>query len=336
MRSLIFRQGIRILEATIALTANRESLLPVLPPPLEVHSLRTDFHEVEPIPYSSNVDGKVSIIEDASVGPRYRISGTQASWEGPLTALSQRASDPRFSLWGNLGFLYRFTLFLLERRHRIYNLHACALYEPSRHRLYVVIGGAGSGKSVYLLSGLERGLTLFSTETVHFRHEGRSVRWFMGSLADNVRVATLRRHFPRFFPAEMDTPREDDRSRKIALDLSSYRAPEKNLVDPDCILLFPRVEEGFGKMVLRPLGDSRESSRALFANISEKLSQTTILYDRLPLPGFDSASLAEARVEACRGLARHGATVFCASVLSHPQDCWGNLLEGKFPRRRQS
>ena len=329
-----FRRGVRIVEATVALSANRESLLPVLPPPLEVHSLHTDFREVERVPYSSHADGKISVTEDASAPPRYQISGTRAVWEGPLTALSRRASDPRFSLWGNLGFLYRFAQFLLEKRHRIYNLHACALYEPSRHRLFVVSGGAGSGKTVYLLSGLERGLSLFSTETVHFRHEGRHIRWFMGSLADNVRVGTLRRHFPRFLPAVAGRPRKDDWNRKIAIDLSSFRSPEQALVDPAVVLLFPRVEEGFGRFVLWPLREDRPAAQSLFANISEKLSQTTILYDRIPVPGFDSSDLAEARRRACLDLARHRNVAFSGAVISSPEGCWGDLLEGGLPKRR--
>ena len=187
-------------------------------------------------------------MENPAAPPHYRISGTRALWEGPLSALSRRASDLRFSLWGNLGFLFRFTLFLLEKKHRIFNLHAGALYEPSRHRLFVIVGGAGSGKTVYLLSGLERGLSLFSTETVHFRHEGRSVRWFMGSLVDNVRTGTLRRHFPRFLPADAGVPPGDDWSKKRAIDLSSFRNPEESLVDPALVLLFPRVEEGSGSL----------------------------------------------------------------------------------------
>jgi hypothetical protein len=329
-----FRRGVRILEATIALTANRESLLPVLPPPLEVHSLHTDFREVERVPYSSSADGKISLIEAASLPPRYRISGTRVTWEGPLTALSRRAFDPRFSLWGNLGFLCRFAQFLLEKKHRIYNLHACALHEPSRHRLFVVIGGAGSGKSVYLLGGLERGLSLFSTETVHFRHEGRHVRWFMGSLADNVRMGTLRRHFPRFLPAGAGRPGEDDWNRKIAIDLSSFRSPEQTLLDPAVVLLFPRVEEGFGRFALRPLREIKPASQFLFANISEKLGQTTILYDRIPVPGLDSAELAEARRKACLGLAGHRTIAFSGTVITNPLDCWGSLLKGGLPKRR--
>jgi len=329
-----FHLGIRIVEATVALRSNRASLLPVLPPPLEVHSLRTDFREVEPIPYSDRADGTIRLKEAPGLHLRCRVSGTRALWEGPLSSLSRKASDPRFSLWGNLGFLYRFVHFLLEKKHRIINLHACALYEPSKHRLFVVAGGAGSGKTVYLLSGLERGLKLFSTETVHFRHEGRSLSWFMGSLADNVRLGTLRRDFPRFLPEDAEGPREDEWSRKIAIDLSPFRAADERLADPEVVLLFPRIEEGFGSFILRPLLDGRLVAQSLFVNASEKLSQTTVLYDRVPVPGFDSAGLAEDRWTACRGLARHRRRIFSANVLSGPRECWGDLLERDFLNRR--
>jgi hypothetical protein len=224
---------------------------------------------------------------------------------------------------------------LLEKKHRIINLHACALYQPSRHRLFVIIGGAGSGKTVYLLSGLERGLSLFSTETVHFRAEGRSsLRWFMGSLADNVRLGTLRRDFPGFLPGSAEGPREDDWSRKIAIDLSTHRTEEETLTDPEVVLIFPRVEEGFGAFNLRPLLDDRQVALSLFSNASEKLSQTTVLLDRVPVPGFDSPDLAADRWDACRGLARHRTRVFSASILSGPRECWGDLLERDVLKRR--
>jgi hypothetical protein len=279
-------------------------------------------------------DGTIRLLEAPGIPPRCRISGTRAFLEGPLSTLGRGASDPRFSLWGNLGFLYRFVHFLLEKKHRIYNLHACALYEPRRHRLFVIIGGAGSGKTVYLLSGLERGLSLFSTETVHFKHEGRSLRWFMGSLADNVRLGTLRRDFPRFLPDAAGSPREDDWSHKMVIDLSSFRSAEETLTDPEVVLLFPRIEEGFGTFILRPLLDNRLVTQSLFSNASEKLSQTTVLYDRIPVPGFDSADLAEERRIACRGLARHRTRVFSGGVLSGPRECWGDLLERDILKRR--
>ncbi len=334
MRKNEYQMGLRILEATLAITSNRKSLLPVLPPPLEVRSLKTDFREVERVPFPPRADGSIRVVENPAALPRCRMAGTKVLIEGPLTALTRQASDPRLSLWGNLGLLYRFILFLLEKRRQIYNLHACALYQPAKHRLFVIAGGPGSGKTVYLLSGLEHGLALFSTETVHFRREGRNIRWFMGSLVDNVRVGTLRRYFPKFMRPDMAVPPEDEWRRKRAIDLSSYRWREDCLVDPELFVLFPRVEEGVRSLLIHTFSDRRELAKFLFANISEKLSETVVLYDRIPLPGMDRAELAEARWTACRDLSRHRTLAYGGAVFTGPQRCWGEFLESGFRKRR--
>lgn len=335
MRQSEYRLGVRILEATVAITANRRSLLPALPPPLEVRSLRTDFREIERVPFPASADGSIRVVENPAAPPRCRTAGTRAVIEGPLTRLTRRASDPRFSLWGNLGFLCRFILFLLEKKHRIYNLHACALYQPGGHRLFVIAGGPGSGKTVYLLSGLGRGLALFSTETVHFRKEGRHIRWFMGSLVDNVRVGTLRHHFPKFLRRDMSVPEEEEWRTKWAIDLSPYRWREESLVDPELVILFPRVEEGCPSFIVHPFSDDRETAKSLFANISEKIGESIILYDRITLPGMDNVELAEARRTACLDLAKHRTAAFCGSVFSGPKRCWGDFLKTRFKKRRK-
>ncbi len=329
-----YRSGLRILEATVAITSNRKSLLPAVPPPLAVSSLCTDFREVERIPFSAKADGSIEIVESPAAPADCRMTGTRAAITGPLTSLARRASDERLSLWGNLGFLYRFILFLLEKKHQVYNLHACALYQPHEHRLFIIAGGAGSGKTVYLLSGLKRDLFLFSTETVHFRKEGRHIRWFMGSLVDNVRVGTLRHHFTEFLSPEMTVPRMDEWQKKFPVDLSSYGWREETLVDPELFILFPRIEEGCRSFIVHPFSDDRETAKFLFSNVSEKLAETIVLYDRIPLPGMDTADLAEARWLACRNLSRHRTAFFCGTVFSGPERCWGDFLESSLWKRR--
>jgi hypothetical protein len=323
--------GLKILEATVAVRSNRRSLLPRLPPPIEVKSLLTDFRAVEEIPYSSRADGFISVIENSRRAPAYRFTPTRFTFEGPLARLSRRASDLRFSLWGNQGFLYRFTLLLLELKHRIFNLHACALYQPEKKRLYVVAGGAGSGKTVYLLSGLKHGLKLFTTETAHFRMAGGHVSWFMGSLVDNVRLGTLRHDFPDFLlSSPAAAGRDDEWQQKIALDLRGYRGFEETITDPEVIILFPRVEEGKTELRLRPLSDTRVIAKTLFDNITQKLTETVILYDCLPVLGLDRPELAATRLQTVEGLARHKNTVFCAEATSGPRECWAGLLERDF------
>jgi hypothetical protein len=322
----LHRKALQCLEATIGIESNREMLLPDLPYKREVKSLLTDFKEVVEIPYSQKLDGYVRV-EDTGEKPSWVREGDRVRFQGSLQRLTQEASDLRFSLWGNQGFLYRFILYLLEKKHRIYNFHACGLYDDRKDKLFVIIGGAGSGKTVYLLSGLARGLKLFSTETVHFRMDESVVTWYMGSLIDNIRWGTLIYDFPRFLPNEKPPKKGEEWQKKIAVDLCSYKASKEELKNPkSVIILFPRIEEGRKKFHLYPLHDRKKAWKALFDNASQKLTETVVLYDRLPFLGFEDKAMAEARLESVTRLAHHSSVNRIAAILSNPLDCWGDLL----------
>lgn len=323
---VVYKTGIKILEATIGIESNREELLPRFPLKIEVKSLLTDFKDVETIPYSADLDGYISVEE--SVGePSYEFSGEKVIFRGPFLRLTQEASDLRFSLWGNQGFLYRYALYLLEKRHMIFNIHACALYNEKKDQIFVVIGGAGSGKTVYILSGLAKGLRLYSTETVHFRIEKDDVLWFMGSLVDNVRLGTLMYNFPQFLPKVETQEAGEEWQKKIALDLSSYKTDFEELKTLKAVvILFPRIEEGREGFLLNLIEDKREAAKALFNNISQKLTENVILYDKIPVLGLDEKEMALTRLKYVNRLVHHKTIVKIASVLSNPDDCWGDLL----------
>jgi hypothetical protein len=323
----VHRTAVKILKTRIGIESSAEDLLPSFPLKTEVKSLLTDFMDVEQIPYSENLDGYISIFESGDA-PSYEFLGERAIFSGPIRKLFREASDLRFSLWGNQGFLYRYSLFLLEKKHRIYNLHACALTSQKNDHLFVVIGGAGSGKTVYILSGLTRGLRLFSTETVHFRIDKNNISWFMGSLVDNVRLGTLMYNFPRFL-RDIDTQEtEDEWQKKIALDLSSYKNDSEKLTNPSAVtILLPRIEERRKGFILMPITDKRKAAKALFDNITQKISETVILYDRLPVLGFDEEKMAQNRLLTVGQLVQHKSVIQTASVLSNPNACWGELLD---------
>ncbi|HEX9902523.1 MAG TPA: hypothetical protein VGB72_06640 [Acidobacteriota bacterium] len=321
------RIGLKVLQATVGVESNTPALLPRLPFPLEVKSLLTDFHKVEEIAYSPQLDGQIILKDSSDTEPACLYTPEQVHLRGPLLDLERGASDLRYSLWGNQGFLYRYILFLLERRHGIFSLHACAVLDERRRRLYVVAGGAGSGKTVYLLSGLERGLKLFSTETVHYACQAGSLFWFMGSLVDNIRLGNLVRDFPRFKPAETPALGADLWQKKIAVDLSAYKAADETLHDPEVVILFPRIEEGWPESRMTSISDKRKATHLLFENISQKIAETVVLYDRLVLPGLDEESLARRRLEMARILASHSTVGRLANVLSDPAHCWGGLLD---------
>ena len=320
-------RNVRILKATVRLVSNRLEVLPSFPLKIEVPSLLTDFRDVVEVPSSRPADGEI-LIEDRTGRPSAKIFGRRARFGGPFRRLARDASDVRFGFWGNQGFLYRFALRLLEERHGIFSFHAAGLVDERKPVLYVVAGGAGSGKTVFLLSGLARGLKLFSTETVHFRFASGSVRWDKGSLVDNVRLGTLVHDFPEFLPSGI-TPSgpKDLWDRKIALDLGSFAASADTLETPEVVLLLPRIEEGREGYLRRRVDDPRAAAKAFFDNISQKIAESFLLYDRLAMAGQDTPLLAAARLRAVRRLAVHPTVRLTASVLSGPARCWGDLLD---------
>ena len=322
----MFRTALKILRATIGIEANKEQLLPPVPFDIEVKSLLTDFHRVDQIPYTEDHDGYIRI-QDSQEDPHYEQLEKRVIFEGPFEKLSRTASDLRYSFWGNQGFLYRYVLYLLEKHHRIYNLHACALFDMENHALYLIIGGAGSGKTVYLLSGLERGLQLFSTETVHFCIKHNEVEWFKGSLVDNVRFGTLIHDFPQFLPDVKIPSPEKLWQKKIALDLSSYATDFDTIKDARAVyILFPHIEEGRKGYVQNEIADKEKSGKLMFDNISQKIGETTILYDQFPVLGLDEKEMARSRLEKSLEIVKHPSITQVVSILSNPKDCWGDLL----------
>ncbi len=324
-----YRIGAKILFCQFGLSSNCLEILPEWPGKIEVSSLLTDFHEVIPIDWPQRgADAYIYIQNSSGSKPHYEIEGNKWFFEGPFVDLAHLASDRRFSFWGNQGFLYRLTLTCLEKNHDVYSLHACGLVDETGKKLIVVAGGAGSGKTVFLLSGLRRGLKLFSTETVHFRIVDDQIHWFMGSLIDNVRLGSLRHDFPDFLSSELRglTDWSKEWQTKIALDLSAFRFSSAVLNSPELWIIFPHIEEGRTECTINEIGDRRQAARLLFQNLTEKIATSFILYDVLPVAGFDHRDLASKRLEAVVKLLQHPQTKALIEILASPKECWGNLL----------
>ena len=321
-----YSSAVRIGPLRVGIVSNHPAHIPEFPGPIEVKSLLTDFRSVEALPYAEGLDGYIHI-EEADERPSCRLSEGIVTLRGPILRISESASDARYSLWGNQGLLYRFALHLLETRHLIFNLHACALFSPEDRALFVIAGGAGSGKTVYLLSGLAKGFKLFSTETVHLELRSDSTFWHMGSLVDNIRLGTLKYDFPEFLPDISLPPSEKIWREKIALDLSAYRWTDETIQDPDSIVvLFPHIEMGRGGFLLDRISGEEEAAKRLFDNISEKVAESFVIYDSIAVPGFDTESSAQHRIDVLRKFVQNPRSRMIASVLSDPQHCWGNIL----------
>ncbi len=75
-----------------------------------------------------------------------------------------------------------------------------------------------------------------------------------------------------------------------------------------------------------PIEDERKAAKALFDNISQKISDNVILYDKISVLGFDEKEMALTRLKRVNQLVCHKTITKIASVLSNPDDCWGDLL----------
>ena len=147
-------------------------------------------------------------------------------------------------------------------------------------------------------------------------------------MVDNIRFGTLIYDFPQFLP-DIDTPEPDEVwQKKIALDLSEHKTTHEQLNNPRSInIIFPRIEEGKKGILCQPISNRRKAEKALFDNISQKLYETVLLYDKIPIPGLDEPGMALKRLDSVRDLLRLESLSQTVSILSNPVDCWGDLLK---------
>ena len=123
--------------------------------------------------------------------------------------------------------------------------------------------GAGAGKTPVLLSGIEKGWQVFSTELTHFAVEDGRCVVYKGGLFDNVRVGNL----SEYFPAVVDRlglklpPVKDVWGTKICVDLRAAEAAPDRLDAPNLRFLFPRVEAGWERPVVTAIAENTNELR---------------------------------------------------------------------------
>ena len=188
----LHRRAIRIVHARLGLVSNNRDLLTRseyftdrVP-----QSLLTDYHRVDDVPWDgapSGVDAEIRIVDAPGLAPAIALEPDRVLAVGDWTALEAANSDRRYSLFGNLGFVFRYVIHALERHHDTWSFHASAMVDD-KGDLWLIPGGAGAGKTVFLLEGLARGWTIFSTEMTHVRLTAGGYEFYKGSLFDNIRL----------------------------------------------------------------------------------------------------------------------------------------------------
>lgn len=177
----MFKRAVKILHARLGILSNNEALInePRYFEGQVMESLLTNIHSIEKIPYTEDLDAYLVVIDDPKIYPEVRVTDRIITAAGDFSRFEKECSDNRYSLFGNLGLLFKILLITLERRYETWTFHASSMYSPSRNTLLLVVGGAGAGKTVFLLKGLEDDWRIFSTEMTHvaFSRKARSSIW---------------------------------------------------------------------------------------------------------------------------------------------------------------
>jgi hypothetical protein len=317
-------RGLRILGITYGLGSNNRDLIfnPEFFEPGEIQSQITNWCEIEHIPCGHDLDAYGHFLDDPGLPFEIQVGERELFVQGDLSRLDREGRDRRWSLLGNIGLFFRYAL-TVQERHGIYSFHASAIYKSREDELFVIVGKAGAGKTVYLLEALARGYQIFSTEMTYFRLVPEGVVFYRGALMDNIRVGNFVYDFPE--AAErlgLDLPQvENPWDAKISVSLHGVTTEQTELLNPTLSFIFPRIEAGREHAVVHDVARPRTLVRLLFDSASEKIGGTTLLYEELPVTGLDSPALAQARWEAVSQLvaAPHWAIKQARTILAGPK-----------------
>ena len=294
-------------------------------------SLLTDFHRVDDVAWDgapSGVDAEIRIVDTPGLAPAIALEPDRVLAVGDWSSLEAANADRRYSLFGNLGFVFRYAIHALEHYHDTWSFHASAMVDD-KGDLWLIPGSAGAGKTVFLLDGLTRGWTIFSTEMTHVRLTGTGYEFYKGSLFDNIRLGTLLYDFPAVLErlgAALPSSK-DPWGSKIALDLGHVQTPSDVLVSPSLRIVSPKVESGRDHAIVTPLDRREKLVKLLFDNATEKQGSTVLLYDRLPVPSLDTPALMARRFHGMQGLVDRATIKSARSTLCGARNCMEGLLD---------
>jgi len=264
-----------------------------------MESLLTNIHSIQSIPYSKDLDSFFIVLDEPNVQPQVKVREKVLVATGDFSRYEKECSDNRYSLFGNLGLFFKYLLVTLERHHDTYSFHASSMFSPSRNTLLLVVGGAGAGKTVFLLKGIEDDWQIFSTEMTHFKFTDAGYVFYMGSLFDNIRLGTLIYDFPEANKKlKVEMPDVDDVwGHKIAIDMR-HIAAKPFYINPKVTIVDSKIESGRDTPIVKTIARKEKVVKLLFDNATEKFGSTVILYDHIPVESLDTPKLMERRLKA--------------------------------------
>jgi hypothetical protein len=293
-----------------------------------LHSLLSNFYKLEEINLPESPDFIFHLVDIEAPNVRFYDRGNgNFILEGPLSLSERETRDKRSSIFGNMGFFSKLLVRELEKR-GIFSIHSTSFFDRTTNRLFLVMGGSGSGKSTVLLKAISMGgIEVFSTELTHFSFEENSVKMLKGSLWQNCRMGNLVVDFPDLLNKfGLDPPADDPWHSYKSVPMHQMQVPEDALDTATIIVLLPRIEGERNSSSIRQVPKA-SIKMTLYQNLSDKVSPPSLLWGKYFIPSLDSRELEVARMASAERFIAQALIGECWDILSSPATC----LNGLYP-----
>jgi hypothetical protein len=268
----------------------------------DVQSLLTNYHTVLEAPADAHADADVLLFDLPDQPLRIHLTPRQLWISGDLSALERSVIDRRYSIFGNMGLFFRYSLAALQRFHGIVSMHASSFYHPERNELLIVGGGSGAGKSVYLFEGLRQGYQVFTAEMTFFRIDDAGIHFYKGALHDNVWTGSIQGEYADLIREKLGVQHLEQRQNflaKAVIDLTPAATAQDVITNPKVLMLLSRLEQDRSTCTVTPIKDAHTAACRVYEVASEKLQSGYVLYERYPAPNVDDAELQAQRFALC-------------------------------------
>jgi hypothetical protein len=324
----LFERRVQIIESTFRIVTNAPWLVTAEEyfGPYDVQSLLTNYHTVidiasdDPRPDTA----QVFVLDVPGLPLRARPDPGELWIAGDLGALEQQVYDRRYSIFGNMGLFFRYSLAALQRSRGIVSMHASSFYHAARNELLIVGGGTGAGKSVYLFEGLKEGYQVFTAEMTFFSIGADGITFYKGALHDNVWTGSIQGEYADLIRERIGVTHLEQRQgflAKAVVDLTPVATEADTLRNPSVLMLLSRIEQDRATCSVSPLADVPTAAAKIFEVASEKLQPGYVLYERFAAPPVDDPELAARRLALCHDFVSGPWMRGVRKVVAGPANC---------------
>ena len=331
-----FSEVRRIAQASVRVRSNLRELVYI--PEYVDHELQRRNHSVfhlsngwgpsRVMPEDSPADATLHILQDSAREElEFFRDGEDYYLSGPVLEREKTAPDRRYTIYGTGGLLTKIMPAALEARN-VSCLHATSVYHPGTNHVMVFVGGPGAGKTILMLeSCLRRGYRLVTTEYTHFETAGNGVRFYPGSVFDNVRAGNLVYNYTEYEKIwgkeilDSMPPGSNPWSTKVALDMTPLQPDQEVIVNPEVSLVFVKIEGQRDQAVVESLKPSSTLFQ-LYLNAAELINRPRLFYGTLPVPSFDDEERAKRRFRIVTYFLNAARLRECTSLFAGVDNAW--------------